>query len=115
MQRDKAFLHDVIASMHMVVGYTQGKSFADFSRDQACIDAVIRRLEIIGEAAKRVSPQLREIHPEIPWHKMAGMRDRLIHGYDDVDLGAVFNAATEVIPKLIPQLESILSQIPNPS
>jgi len=115
MQRDKAFLHDVIASMRMVVDYVGGKSFADFARDQACVDAVVRRMEIIGEAAKRLSSPFRDQRPEVPWQKMAGIRDRLIHGYDDVDLDAVFNAVKNVIPTPVPHLEIILSALPAPA
>jgi uncharacterized protein with HEPN domain len=114
MPKDKAAVHDILESMRMVVGYLQGRAFEDFSRDQACIDAVVRRLEIIGEAVKRLFAELRGLHPQIPWQKMAGMRDRLIHGYDDIDLDDVFNAVTQIIPPLIPQLEAINSSLPDP-
>ena len=115
MHRDKACLHDVIASMRIVAGYIADKSYSSFIQDQACVDAVIRRLEIIGEATKRLSSELRNGHPDIPWQKMTGMRDRLIHGYDDVDLETVYNAVRNVIPLLVPQLEVILSSLPDPT
>jgi len=63
-------------------------------------DAVVRQLEIIGEATKRVSKELRSKHPDIPWSDMAGMRDVLLHDYIDVDLGVVWKTASENIPDL---------------
>jgi uncharacterized protein with HEPN domain len=59
---------------------------------------VIRELEVLGEAAKRLSAEFRGSCPEIPWKQVAGMRDRLIHGYDDIDLETVFRVATEEVP-----------------
>jgi len=115
MQRDKASLYDVITSMRIVMGYVKGRSYTDFSQDPACVDAVVRRLEVIGEAVKRLSLPFRDQSPQIPWQKMAGMRDRLIHGYDDVDLDDVFNTVTKVIPTLIPQLESLFASLPDPT
>jgi len=70
-----------------------------------CQSAVIWQLEIIGEATKRLSIPFRDNHPDIPWQKMAGMRDILIHAYDAVDLDEVWNAANQSIPRLIEQLE----------
>jgi len=63
-------------------------------------DAVVHQLEIIGEATKRVSKELRSKHPDIPWSDMAGMRDVLLHDYIDVDLGVVWKTASENIPDL---------------
>lgn len=73
-----------------------------------------RRLEIIGEATKRLSQALRDQHPQVPWRAMAGMRDRLSHGYDDVELDLVFDAVTRVIPPLIPVLEALIAGLPDP-
>ena len=64
-------------------------------------DSVIRRLEVIGEAAGRISTQFREQHPEIPWHDMIGMRNRMIHGYDDVDIEIVWNTVQRRLPELL--------------
>jgi len=82
--------------------------------DAMAVDAVQRRLEIMGEAAKRLSAPLREAHPHIPWRKMAGMRDLLIHAYDDIELDVVFDAVTGVIPPLIPRIEVIFNTLPDP-
>jgi uncharacterized protein with HEPN domain len=69
---------------------------------------LVRLLEIIGEAAKGIFPSLRTDHSEIAWDKMAGMRDRLIHGYFDVNLDVVWRTVTEDLPPLISQLEELL-------
>ena len=115
MQRDKAWVHDIVASMRLAIAYLQGRSFDQFSVDSECVDAVVRRLEVIGEAAKHLSAPLREKHPEIPWQKMAGMRDRLIHGYDDVNLEDVYKVVNQMIPVMLPQLEAILLDLPEPT
>ena len=68
----------------------------------------MRLLEIIGEAAKQVTTETRTAHPEIPWREIAGTRDRLIHGYFDVDLDVVWSIATGDLPGLVESLESML-------
>ncbi len=114
MQRDKASLHNIVTSMRLATGYLQDRSIEQFSGDSECIDAIVRRLEIIGEAVKRLFPQLRDQHPDIPWQKMAGMRDRLIHGYDDVNLEDIYKVITEVIPSMIPRRDAAMRNLPDP-
>jgi uncharacterized protein with HEPN domain len=114
MPRDKASIHDVVASMRLAITYVQGRSFEEFANDMECVDAVVRRLEVIGEAVKRLSTPLREQHPDIPWQKMAGMRDRLIHGYDDVNLEYVYEVVVKTIPVILPELDKILPNLSEP-
>ena len=73
-------------------------------------DSVIRRFEIIGEAAGRVSQQLRDENPSIPWSEMRGMRNRLIHRYDDIDMDIVWDTVEQDIPRLVTQLERLVSE-----
>ncbi len=82
-----------------------------FESDLMCQSAVIRQLEIIGEATKRLSREFRNTYSQIPWRKMAGMRDILIHNYDDIELNELWNVATIYIPELIELIELIESMI----
>ena len=76
--------------------------------DEKLTLALVRLIEVLGEAAKGVSQTFRETHPEISWREIAGTRDRLIHGYFDVDLNIVWQIVTKDLPALILQLEKIL-------
>jgi len=102
------YLADIVESMELILQYTENKSEADFEKDTALQDMLCRRLEIIGEATKKVSEQTRDQFPEIPWRGMAGMRDRLIHYYHGIDLQEVWQVATVRIPSLLPNLIELL-------
>jgi uncharacterized protein with HEPN domain len=109
MQRDRGYLLDIIDACTLAVQYVKGKSLEDFLSDIQCQDAVIRRLEIIGEAARRISDGTREAHPELPWHKMIGMRNVMIHEYDEIDLPLVWETVTKRLPDLLRSVEGLLS------
>ena len=79
-------------------------------RDEIALLATVRLLEILGEAAKNVSTELRSAHPEIPWRQMAGTRDRLIHGYFEVDLDVVQSIIANDLPPLLTQLREMLRE-----
>jgi len=101
MKRDiRDYLTDILGSFAEVEEFTQGMSFEDFIRDKKTVNAVIRSLEVMGEAAKKVPEEIREQHPDIPWRYMAGMRDKLIHEYHAVDLGIIWAVITEELPSL---------------
>lgn len=91
-----------------IIVLTRDKTFEDLTTDRMLELSVTRLLEILGEAARRVSSEFREAHPEVPWGDVSGMRDRLIHVYDDINLGTVWHTATEDVPELVAQLERIL-------
>jgi uncharacterized protein with HEPN domain len=100
--------------MRIVVSHMGDATFDTFIADVAKMDAVNRRMEIVGEATKRLTPAFRSQHTVIPWQKMAGMRDRLIHGYDKLELDKVYDAVTQVIPPLIPKIEALIETLPDP-
>lgn len=88
--------------------FTQGKTQADLESDEVLALAIVRLLEIIGEAAANVSSACREESPHIPWNEMIGMRNRVVHAYFDVNFNIVWDTLTHNLPLLISQLETIL-------
>jgi uncharacterized protein with HEPN domain len=108
MQRDEALLLDILIAARRALKYMQGVSRSDFEKNEMLQDAVTRPLEIIGEAAGHVSEEYRESHREIPWYKMIGMRNRLIHEYFRVNYGAVWDTVKDDLPELIQLLEEII-------
>ncbi len=95
---------DIIAAANQIEEYLQGATREILELDTMRADAVVRRLEIIGEATKRLSSELRAQHREIPWKRIAGIRDVLIHAYDHVDLDLVWSIATKDLPDLVSAL-----------
>ena len=100
MKDDSIYIDHILNSINRILDYISGKDQEAFEADLVTQDAVVRQLEVIGEATKRVSKGLRSKNPDIPWSDMAGMRDVLIHDYIDVDLGVVWKTASEDIPDL---------------
>ena len=87
----------------------------DLAPDHVPTLALTRLVEIVGEASRRVPDAVRSDHPEIPWREMAGTRDRLIHGYDEVDLDILWTIVTSHLPALVGQVETALKSIGDPS
>ena len=104
---DSVYLDHIIESFEKISDYLRGVSYSDFIADEEKQDAVIRKLEVAGEATKRLSPEFRESYTDINWRAIAGMRDKLIHDYLDVDLDTVWETAINDIPNLLPALEAI--------
>ncbi len=107
MSRDDAHLLDVLQACRRALEFLEQKGQEGFLRDYKTQSAVLHQLMLLGEATKRLSQRFREGHPEIDWKSMAGLRDKLIHAYDRVDLIAVWQYLQQDIPKLIQSLESI--------
>lgn len=108
MPRDLTYVLDILIAARHVQEYVSGMDRPSFDQDIKTQDAVIRRIEIIGEATRRLSPEFRTAHPDIPWQDMAGMRSRLIHDYDEVSLNLVWDVIQHDIPALIAQIEPLI-------
>jgi uncharacterized protein with HEPN domain len=91
------------------MGFIQGKGRADLDTDRMRTLALVRLLEILGEAAGRMPAEVCTAHPQIPWAQIVALRNRLIHGYDSVDLDILWQILSMDLPPLIAQLESILA------
>ena len=101
------YIDDILIAISDIETFIKDMSYDKFEQDKKTINAVIRSLEILGEATKRIPKPVRQKHPDIPWNKMAGMRDVLIHDYMGVDLMTVWKVARERLPALKPMLEGL--------
>jgi uncharacterized protein with HEPN domain len=109
VERDPQFLLDMLQSAELALAYTADCTKEDFLTNIQLQDAVIRRLLIIAEAARRVSPDTRQTSPEIAWREINGMRNRLVHEYDSIDLNIVWGALQQQIPTLVAVLKTKVS------
>ena len=110
MERDRVYLQDILEAARLALSYVEGIDRETFLGDTQRQDAVIRRVEIIGEAARRISSQTKAASPAIPWNEMIGMRNMLIHEYDDVDLEILWDTLQRDIPGLIEWIEPLMPQ-----
>ena len=106
---DSARLHHMLDAAQEAVGFVKGKGRGDLDTDHKLALALVRLLEIIGEAANKVSEEVRKVHTEVPWLQVVGMRNRLIHAYFEVDHDEVWRTVQEDLPPLIAQLEQLLA------
>ena len=112
MSRDAVYLLDILESSRLAVRHLGNVSQQQFFDDLEQQDAIIRRLLVIGEAARRVSERTRREMPELPWTKMIAMRNLLVHEYDDVDIGIVWDTVRNGLPGLIAKLEAVVPKQP---
>ena len=107
---DLIYLRHILDAIDKIERYVSAVDLVRFKGDSLIQDGVIRQIQIIGEATRRLSVQLRDNYPEIPWRDIIGMRNKLVHDYFGVDLYAVFSTATENIPNLKPEIRRVVDE-----
>jgi uncharacterized protein with HEPN domain len=112
MSRDKAHLADILYAAQAIRRFVDGITKEQFLANEEKYEAVNRKFEIMGEAARRLSPEARQEFPDIPWDLVTAMRNILIHDYDDVNLNLVWQTAQNDLPPLIARLEAYLAKMP---
>jgi len=105
------YLQDILEHIDAAERFVADMTFAEFEEDEKTVFALIRALEVIGEATKQLPPELIASHPEIPWRGFAGMRDKLIHAYFGVKLNILWNTTQEDLPLLRPVVQALLNQV----
>ncbi len=103
-------LDDIRLAASKALEFVTGTDYEHFVRDDKTVYAVVRALEVLGEATKRIPTEIRDRFPEIPWRSMAGIRDKLIHDYVSVNLEVVWRTVTEDLPPLLPQIERVIDE-----
>ena len=101
------YINDLTEACDDILSFTKGMSYSDFASDKKTINAVIRSLEVIGEATKNLPESFRSNYPDVPWKQMAGMRDKLIHNYFGIDIQMVWQAVEKHIPHILALIREI--------
>lgn len=112
IRRDHDFLEDIEDAIGRILEYTRGMNWDGYLRDYKTQDAVVRNLEVIGEATKNLSDDFQGQHPDIPWQDMAGTRDRLTHHYFGINLEIVWQIIKQDLPGLKSQIEQVIHEFP---
>lgn len=109
---NSVYLRHILDSIDIVEQYIRRVDAAAFYGDVLIQDAFVRRIQIIGEAVRRITPEFRQKHPEVSWQEIADMRSKLVHDYIGVDLAEVWSSATIDLPALRGQIQSIIESLP---
>lgn len=109
MNRDLAAVADIVESARSIGDYIAGVSREEFIENEQLQDSVIRRLLVMGEAAGRLSTSFRDARPGIPWREIRGMRNRMVHVYDDIDVNLVWRTARNDVPNLLAELAPVVA------
>ncbi len=107
----RLFVADMLRAIDKMGRYTEGMDATSFAADEFTVDAVLRNLMVLGEAARNVPPEVRDAHPEIPWTRMVGLRNIVAHVYFGVDLENVWKIVSENVPPVRPALEGLLEEL----
>src|SRR5215210_8523795 len=110
MSNDRVYLMHIQDSLREVQTFIEGESYESFLKSRLVQNAVMRSFEVVGEAARRISPELRKAHPEVPWRLMSDFRNKLIHDYFGLDLAVIWRTATEDTPVLLQQIEKLTEE-----
>ncbi len=108
MWRDDAYLLDMLLATRTVQQFTHGVTWNQFRGDDLLQNAVMHLIQIVGEAARKVSPEFKQAHPEIPWQGIIGMRNRLVHDYFRIESSRVWEVIEKDLPALIPLIEPLI-------
>jgi uncharacterized protein with HEPN domain len=104
------YLQDIIDSISDIGSFIEGMSLEDFTKDKKTVNAVLRSIEVMGEASRKIPEEIRSRYPQMPWKKMTGMRDKLIHEYHGVDLDTVWQTLHDDIPPLKNKVQEIIDK-----
>lgn len=107
---DRIRIADMIQAADTACDFVSGRRRSDLDTDQMLLFALVRAIEIVGEAASRVSAVTRQVKADIPWTLIVSMRNRLIHGYSDINHEVVWKTATEELPELLPKLRTLIKE-----
>jgi uncharacterized protein with HEPN domain len=110
----RLYAEDILQCMEKIEKYLKDMSYAAFEKNDLVVDAVLRNLEVIGEAAKNVPAGVRKKHPEVPWKKMVGLRNIAIHEYFGVDKSIIWEIATKNLPETKRDMENLLKELQEP-
>lgn len=110
-RKDIDLIQDIAESIDRITSYTLNMEYDEFTKDKKTQDTVIRNIEIMGEAAKKLSGNLRKENQNVPWKNIAGARDKLIHNYFGVNIDIIWSIAQEEIPSLLPQIKRIYQNL----
>jgi uncharacterized protein with HEPN domain len=111
MRSQKLYLRDIAEAMEAIEKFVEGMEIDNFMQDDKTASAVIRKFEIIGEAAKGISDNIKQRYPQVPWKEMAGMRDKLIHSYFQVNYEIVWQTIKNRIPSIKPMMHQIMNDL----